>query len=389
MHGNTDAYHVFILGCKGVPARYGGYETFVDNLVTHQQSENIRYAVACMSNRNKVETYKTATCYHIRVPQIGSAKAVLYDFLAFRRFLRVIRKGQLKNCVIYVLACRLGPFFPALKRAAAKLNTKVYVNPDGHEWKRSKWNRPIKAYWKYSEGKMERDADLLICDSVNIERYIREEYSGYSPATTFIAYGAEVPGPAQNVEPYRRWLEKNGLQEKGYDLIVGRFVPENNYQTMIEGFMASGTKKMLVLVTDVKRNAFFEDLERQTGMSRDSRVRFVGTVYDAPLLAQIRQGAFAYLHGHEVGGTNPSLLEAMATTELNLLLDVPFNREVGNDGALYFPKDAQRLARLLDEAERLPAAERERLHQNAVRRIREQYSWEKIVGEYERLFQRA
>ena len=389
MQNEPTVRSVFILGCKGVPARYGGFETFVDNLVTRRTSDGIRYYVACMSDRDAVEPYGAATCFHIRVPQVGSAKAVLYDLLAFRRFLRYIRKNRLEGCIIYVLACRLGPFFPALKRAAAKLGAKVYVNPDGHEWKRSKWSRPIKAYWKYSEGKMVRDADLLICDSVNIERYLREEYSGYSPATTFIAYGAAVPCPAQDEEPYHRWLEKNGLREKEYDLIVGRFVPENNYQTMIEGFMASGTKKALVLVTDVKRNAFFEVLERQTGMSRDGRVRFVGTVYDAPLLAQIRRGAFAYLHGHEVGGTNPSLLEALAATELNLLLDVPFNREVGGDGALYFPKDAQRLARLLDEADRLPAAERERLRQNAVRRIREQYSWEKIVGEYERLFQRA
>lgn len=377
---------VFILGCKGVPAGYGGFETFVDNLVTRRKSDAIRYYVACMADHDGMASYGTATCFHIRVPQIGSAKAILYDRMAFRRFLVYIRKNRLTNCIIYVLACRLGPFFPALCRAAHKLGTRVYVNPDGHEWKRSKWSRPVRAYWKYSETVMVRHADRLVCDSVQIQRYIRAEYGVCSPRTTFIPYGAVIPAADAPDAGYAQWLRAHGLEERGYYLVVGRFVPENNYETMIRGFLASGTRKKLAIVTNVRHDAFYQTLKQRTGMTRDSRVRFVGTVYDAPLLTRIRRGAFAYLHGHEVGGTNPSLLEALAATDVNLLLDVPFNREVGEDGALYFTKDVGELAARINETERMPDAERERLRQNALRRIRQAYSWDKIRDDYERLF---
>lgn len=119
---------------------------------------------------------------------------------------------------------------------------------------------------------------------------------------------------------------------------MGRFVPENNYETMIREFMKSNSKKDFVLITNVEQNKFYDQLLKDTGFDKDPRVKFVGTVYDQELLKYIRENAFAYFHGHEVGGTNPSLLEALASTKLNLLLDVGFNREVGENGAIYWKK---------------------------------------------------
>ncbi len=125
-----------------------------------------------------------------------------------------------------------------------------------------------------------------------------------------------------------------------YYLAVGRFVPENNFQTMLTEFMSSTTRRDFVLITDVKQNQFYEILKEKTGFDQDPRIKFVGTVYDQNLLKFIREHAYGYIHGHEVGGTNPSLLEALSSTKMNLLLGVGFNREVGGQGALYWEKES-------------------------------------------------
>ena len=119
---------------------------------------------------------------------------------------------------------------------------------------------------------------------------------------------------------------------------MGRFVPENNYEVVIKEFMKSNTKKDLVIITNITKNKFYEKLKENTSFYKDSRIKFVGTVYDQQLLKKIREKAYCYIHGHEVGGTNPSLLESLAMTKINLLLDVGFNREVAMEGAIYFSK---------------------------------------------------
>lgn len=153
---------------------------------------------------------------------------------------------------------------------------------------------------------------------------------------------------------------------------------------MIRGFMRSHSKKDLVLITNVEQNKFYEKLRQETGFDKDSRIKFVGTVYDQELLKYIREHAFAYLHGHEVGGTNPSLLEALASTKLNLLLDVGFNREVGEDGAIYWKKDE--LAHVIEEVERFDEGAISELDAKSSQRIVDAFKWEKIVSDYEEVF---
>lgn len=378
---------IYIIGSKGIPAHYGGFETFVEELVRGRESEEIRYHVACMGAREEKFEYLGAECFTIKVPQIGPAKAVYYDLAAFWHCIKEVRKKRTEAPVMYVLACRIGPFIGFLKRRWKRLGGKLYVNPDGHEWMRAKWNAAIKRYWKFSEKLMVKHADLLICDSKNIERYIKKEYAKVQPKTTFIAYGTNQQDVDETVaEKRKEWYGRFGLKERSYYLVVGRFVPENNYETMIREFMKSGTKKDLVLITNVEKNKFFEQLQKKTKFEQDSRIKFVGTVYDAKLLAAIRRGAFAYFHGHEVGGTNPSLLEALSTTELNLLLNVGFNREVAKDGALYWTKEQGSLRRLMKQAEALPEEEREAISAKARARMQEKYRWSYIVERYEALF---
>lgn len=153
---------------------------------------------------------------------------------------------------------------------------------------------------------------------------------------------------------------------------------------MIRGFMRSYSKKDLVLITNVEQNKFYEKLRQETGFDKDSRIKFVGTVYDQELLKYIREHAFAYLHGHEVGGTNPSLLEALSSTKLNLLLDVGFNREVGADGAIYW--DKEQLAQIIEEIELLDEKAISELDKKSSERIAAAFTWQKIVADYEEEF---
>lgn len=381
--------NIFIVGSKGIPANYGGYETFVENLTEKQKNKKIKYHVACLCKDKKDDfEHNGARCFNIKVPNIGPAKAILYDIKAINESLRYIKKNNIENAIIYILACRIGPFLHYLKKKMQKMNVTLYVNPDGHEWMRAKWSKPVKKYWKISEKLMIKEADLVICDSKNIEKYILDTYSKYNPKTVFIAYGADLEKSKLNDNDAKllNWYKKNNINKKEYYLVVGRFVPENNYETMIKEFMKSNTKKDFVLITNVEKNKFYEELKAKTNFEKDSRIKFVGTVYEKELIKKIRENAYGYLHGHSVGGTNPSLIEALATTDLNLLYDVGFNREVAEDGALYWNLENGNLSKLIDNCDKIKYSEIIDLSQKAKNRVYKEYTWNIIVDKYEKIF---
>lgn len=380
--------HVFIIGSKGIPAKYGGFETFVEKLTEQQKSKDIKYHVSCLAQDNNEFEHNGTRCFNINVPNIGPAKAVYYDIFALKECIRYIKENRIENPIVYILACRIGPFVGKYKKQLKKLGGTLFVNPDGHEWKRGKWNAAIRKYWKISEKLMVKHADLLVCDSKNIEKYIQEDYKKYNPKTTFIAYGADIEkSKLSNNDPkLLNWYKEKDVREKQYYLVVGRFVPENNYETMITEFMKSSTNKDFVLITNVEQNKFYEQLKQKTGFDKDSRIKFVGTVYDQELLKKIRENAYGYLHGHEVGGTNPSLLEALASTDLNLLLDVGFNREVGEEGATYFTKKEMNLASLINNLEKVDQQCVKEKGDLSTQRILKYYTWARIVDMYEKLF---
>lgn len=409
-----DTQHIFLVGAKSLGA-YGGYETFVNKLTEyHAQHPVIRYHVACKANgdgcmdETKVAgvsdlvikngktvgfTYHNAHCFKISIPEkLGSAQAIYYDVKALSECCRIIREEKIPHPIVYVMACRIGPFMAHFYQKIHRLGGRVYLNPDGHEWLRSKWSAPIRKYWKISEQMMVKWSDLAICDSVHIEEYIHQSYDGKgiggrSPKTTFIAYGAETRKstlPDQD-EKLQNWYAEKGLKPMEYYLIVGRFVPENNYETAIREFMASDSKRNLAIITN-QNPKFLAELEEKLHFSKDPRIRFVGTVYDQELLMKIREQAYGYFHGHEVGGTNPSLLEALGSTELNLLLAVKFNQEVAASAALFWTKEPGSLAALIARADAMSAAERAEMGRKAKQRIQEAYSWDYIAGRYEEVF---
>lgn len=384
---------VFIVGSKGIPANYGGFETFVDNLVTRQVNPKIKYHVSCMTFDKSVKQYdyNGAECQEIYVPNIGGAKAILYDLRSLDWALDTIKERNLTDGIVYILACRIGPFLHKYIKKFHNHGFKVWVNPDGHEWKRAKWSAPVRKYWKVSEKLMVKNSDFLICDSKSIEEYIHEDYRKYNPQTTFIAYGADITPSTlkQDDKKVVDWFNKHDVKLNEYFLIVGRFVPENNYETMIKEFMKSKVNKDLVIITNVEKNAFYNSLKEETHFENDRRIKFVGTVYDAELLKFIRENALEYLHGHSVGGTNPSLLEALGSTKINLLYNVGFNKEVGEDSSLYWSLEDGSLANKLNEVEEISTEKEENFGKLAKQQIIDNYSWEKIVNDYEEQFMRG
>ena len=378
--------HVFIIGSRGLPAQYGGFETFVDQLVSHQVSPDIQYHVACLSNDQAYQhfDYKGVDCFTIKAPKLGPARVIAYDMMAINYALKFIKKQGIEKPIFYVLGNTIGAFVAPFARKIQKMGGKFYINPDGLEWKRAKWAKPIQAYLKYSERIMTRHADLVISDNPGIESYIKEAYPWSK--TTYIAYGTDLSSTnlTSQDRKVRELYHKWQTQEKNYYLILGRFVPENNYETAIREFMASSTKRDLVIICNHEGNPYFEELRARTGFDQDPRIKFVGTVYDQDLLKYIRKEAFAYIHGHEVGGTNPGLLEALAQTDLNLVLGVSFNQTVAKDTAQYWTKETGNLAHLIDQVD--PLKDVSEWGQLAKANMKQNFTWEKIVGEYEELF---
>lgn len=408
MDNVNERQHVFLVGAKSLGA-YGGYETFINKLTEYHQNNNkLKYYVACKANgdgcmdETKLENverisdtefiYHNAFCFKIHVPNIGPAQAIYYDVKALEKCIEYIEKEQIKEPIVYIMACRIGPFARHFYKKIHKLGGKVFLNPDGHEWMRAKWSAPIRKYWKISEQMMVKYCDLAICDSINIEKYIHECYDGKginkrNPKTTFIAYGADLTKSRLMDDDIglKIWYEDKGLRKKEYYLVVGRFVPENSFEIMIREFMKSNSKRDFAIITNVN-DKFLNQLEERLHFKSDSRIKFVGTVYEQELLKKIRENAYAYFHGHTVGGTNPSLIEALGSTDLNLLVDVGFNREVAEDSALYWGREKGQLAKLIDEADQMTISQIEEYGNKAKKRVREAYSWNFICNRYEEEF---
>ena len=274
MQLNDKVQHVYLVGAKSLGA-YGGYETFVYKLTEyHQNKENIKYHVACKANGDgcmdeskfegvtKINDHEfelhNAHCFKIDVPQIGPAQAIYYDVAALKTCCEHIKKNHIPHPIVYIMACRIGPFAAHFYKEIHKLGGTVFLNPDGHEWMRARWAAPIRKYWKISEQMMVKYCDLAICDSVNIEKYIHECYDGKgikgrNPQTTFIAYGADLTLSklTDDDEKLVNWYKGKGLTKKGYYLVVGRFVPENSFEVMIREFMKSESKKDFAIITNV------------------------------------------------------------------------------------------------------------------------------------------
>lgn len=384
--------NIIIIGSRGYKYHYGGWETFVTNLIKNHNQKEYQFYIPNLTNDKakdkKIEKIDGVICPYIYVKNQGFVTMFTFTIKATNYFLKYIKENHLQNAIILMLGCKVGPLFPIWKRKLKKYQTKIIINPDGLEWKREKWAWWIKKCFKISERFCIKYSDYCVCDSKSIESYIKEEYPKYKTPTKFIAFGAYENREPKQTKLGKELFKKYNLKEKEYYLIVGRFIPENNYEIMLKEFQKTKTKKDLVIICNVEENKFYEKLKEETNFQKDSRIKFIGTVYEEETLLYFRKNAYAYLHGHSVGGTNPSLLEALSITDINILFDVCYNKEVGEESCFYFTKEENNLKNVMEKVERLSKKEMENYGALAKKRIHEDYTWDIVVNRYNEVFEK-
>jgi glycosyltransferase involved in cell wall biosynthesis len=254
------------------------------------------------------------------------------------------------------------------------MGAKVVMNVDGLDWKRAKWGPLARLYFRTAARSAIRFCNRLITDAEAMRRIYLDEFN---QETTMIAYGAYVESSEQP-----DLVRQFGVEPGSYYLIASRLIPENHADLIMLGFLASGTTKKLVIAGGANYDSPFHRRLRE--IATDS-VIFTGHINDQSVIKELHCNCFAYVHGHSVGGTNPSLLKAMGYGNCILALDTVFNREVLAETGLFFPKDEAQLASLMRQVEGNPALVADLRHR-APRRIEEEYSWDAVSGQYDRLF---
>lgn len=358
---------IAITGTRGIPNNYGGFEQCAENL-----------AVLLVKAGHEVSVYSPD--YHeydkdefhgVKIikqwnpeKKIGTLGNFIYDYKCMRHALK-------SECdILLVLGYTTASvFFPFLRKRKSILVT----NMDGLEWKRDKWNDVVKKLAKWFESLGARYSDHLISDNGEIKNYLLQEYALDS---TFIAYGAEVfSSPNESI------LSSYGVEAKKYDLLVARLEKENNIEIILDGIVLSGEKTPF-LVIGKHQTPYGEYLKEKYTSS--NHIRFMGGIYNQDHLNNLRYFGRYYLHGHSVGGTNPSLLEAMASSAYILSHDNLFNRDVLGSQAWYF-NSPEALARLIMNPAQLETTRALYIH-TQLEKIKREYNWQKIAMQYEDVF---
>ena len=254
------------------------------------------------------------------------------------------------------------------------LGARVVMNVDGLDWKRAKWGPFARAYFRTAARSAIRFCNRLVTDAEGMRKIYLEEFH---TETTMIAYGAYIES-SEHPEVVRQF----GVEPDDYYLIASRLIPENHADLIILGFLRSGTSKKLVIAGGANYDSPFH---RRLSEIANDRVVFTGHIHDQSVIKELHCNCFAYLHGHSVGGTNPSLLKAMGYANCILALDTVFNREVLADGGLFFPRDESVLAELIRRIEGDRALVEE-MRRKGPARIAKEYTWEKVSDQYEQLF---
>ncbi len=352
---------IAILGSRGIPAGFGGFETVAEQLAVRLVRRGCRVTVFCEGDgRGAATEYRGVRLRYVRTTKLVGLRSIWADLVGLLSCLRGFDR-------VYMLGYHAAFTF-ALPRL---FGVDLWVNMDGLELRRSKWSRVARAYLRLSEALAAYLACHLVADAAAIGDHLATAYPRCARKVRVIPYGVEVPPPAPE-----RLLRQWGLTAGGYDLVVCRLEPENHVLDIVRGHRMAGTGRPLVVVGDhASGTGYVDALLREAG----DGVRFIGTVYERLPLTALRQGCRVYLHGHSVGGTNPSLLEAMACGNRVIAHDNPFTREVLGALGRYF-SDADGVAARLAELDRDPAAET--LGAAMIARVREHYDWERITEQY-------
>ncbi len=352
-----------ILGSRGIPALYGGFETFAEELSVRLVQRGIEVTVYCEAGTQAgIDNFRGVRLVHIPAPRIGALSTIAFD-------LRCLWHARKTFDVVYMLGYGTSVFcfLPRL------WGSRVWINMDGVEWARSKWGAPAKLWFKLMEAAAMRTPDRVIADAEGIFRHLQARHA-HLPPVSVIPYGA----PVINVAPEVGLLEEWQLTPGNYYLVVCRLEPENSVKEIVKGYLRSESAHPLVVVGGIDPAT---EYVRKLMQLNDGRIRFVGPVYDKGKLQALRYHSLAYIHGHTVGGTNPSLLEALGCGNIVIAHDNVFNREVAGDAAAYFCQEND-VADKIRSVESYPLEQLDRMRTMARERVKNAYSWEFITDTY-------
>lgn len=370
-------FTIAIIGSRGIPNNYGGFEGFTEKLSVDLVEKDYDVMVSSENSKDQdnPKEYKGVNIFYfpLKPPKSGALRIiyeVIYDGYS-------ILWASKNSNYIYMLGYGAAVFFfiPHL------FGKKLLVNPGGLEWKRNKFNPLNKFLLKVNERLMAIWADEIIADSKAIKKYIDAKYD---TDCHFIPYGV-CERSHSPWDPMKLPHELREISRNNYWLLVARLEPENNIHLILEAYQRSGSSKPLVIVGDFSSPDYEELIEEIMNNKPENKlVFFTGGIYNQDLLNMLRENCYAHLHGHSVGGTNPSLLEAMIMKNIIIAHDNPFNREVCGDSAIYF-QDAQELTKKLDMMDS-GRDDLVKLKNKVYKRVKNYYSWPEIVQDYIRVF---
>lgn len=352
-----------LLGTRGIPNQYGGFEEFAEKVTNYWINEGHEVLVYCEGGN---ESYEDILQNGVKRIFMKTFQKYLRSFYPFLYDYQSTKDALKRNCdIIYhagYQSSALGNFF--LKK---KLTTKLVYNMDGLEWKRTKWSRIIQIVTKYFEKQAANSGALLIADNKGIQKYLLSEYKVESE---LISYGADkVENPNCEI------LKEFNLIPKSYNILVARFEPENSLEVIIKAHI-SAKQQLLIISND--STAYYSELLPL--MSTSKFVNFLGPIYEKKILNALRAYSQFYFHGHTVGGTNPSLLEALACRCNILAHDNPFNRDVLKKNGYYWKNSEEIVSMLLNSSMLKFDAEEQ------IKYLSSNYSWEHVAKNHLKVF---
>ena len=353
---------IAILGTRGIPNHYGGFEHISEYVSAGLVKRG--HSVTVYNSHNHPytrDTWNGVNIKHCFDPEfmIGTAGQFVYDLNCLVDARR--QKFDVVLLMGYTSSSVWGRLYPQ--------SSAIITNMDGLEWKRSKYSKPVQQFLKYAEKLAVKYSHFYISDSRVIKEYLEDKHHINSQ---YIPYGADVYS-----EYEREQLTNGEAQKEDYFLLMARMEPENNIEAILEGFNNSNSHKQFKVLGDTG-NRFGKFIRHR--FKNDERIQFKGAIFDNAKVRALQNNSYLYFHGHSVGGTNPSLLEAMASEALIAAHNNPFNKSVLNTDAYYF-SDSEEVRYLVETVRR--AGNERVMIQNNRDKIAFQFSWEKIVDEYE------
>ncbi len=356
---------IAILGTRGIPNHYGGFEQFAEFFSVYLVEKG--HEVYCYNSHNhkfQEKTFHGVNIIHQNDPEhkFGTFGQFIYDYNCImdsrkRDFDIILQLGYTSNSIWFFLL----PKKPI-----------IITNMDGLEWKRTKYSKPVQQFLKFAERLAANSSDYLVSDSIGIEKFLKEKYKKES---TYIAYGA-YPFDSPNED----FLKEYNVEKQNFNMIMARFEPENNLDMVLEGVAQSNDKTPILVIG--KHETKYGEYLKNKFKSHDN-IRFLGGIYNLEHLNNLRYFSKLYFHGHSVGGTNPSLLEAMASQALVIAHHNDFNKGILKENGIYFSNPSE-VKNILESVKKIDNLQKV---QNNYQAIIKDFNWEKINGQYLQLFE--